>query len=108
MPPSTAFSMWDKLCHLGGYAMLTFCVLVGWHLTIGRLEPKHYFAVWLAGTLYACFDEITQIPVGRECDVNDWAADVVGIVAGMIAFRLGRSTLYSVWMGGDAALVGKR
>jgi VanZ family protein len=100
------FSMSDKVYHLGGYAVLTMCVLAGWELTIGRLEAKHYFAVWLTGTVYAAFDEITQIPVGRSCDINDWAADVLGIVLGIVVFRLIRMTLYRTLMNGDARALG--
>lgn len=100
------FSLADKVYHLGGYAILTMCVLAGWELTLRRLEPKHYFAVWLAGTLYAAFDEFTQIPVGRRADVNDWAADVLGIVTGIILFRLIRLPLYRLLMDRDARVLG--
>ena len=84
----------DKWLHFGGYAALTVLVLTGWELTIGALEPKHYFAVWLAGTLYGAFDEVTQTPVGRICDMNDWMADVLGVVCGLVAFRIGRAALH--------------
>ena len=97
----------DKTYHLCGYAVLTLCVLVGWELTIRRLEPKHYFAVWLVGILYAAFDEVTQIPVGRSCDVNDWAADVLGIVGGILVFRMIRMPLYRFFIGSDALALGK-
>lgn len=84
----------DKWLHLTGYAGLTVLVLAGWELTIGVLEPKHYFAVWLAGVVYGVFDEISQTPMGRTCDMNDWMADVLGIVCGLLAFRLGRTLLH--------------
>jgi VanZ family protein len=97
----------DKIYHFGAYAVLTLCVLAGWELTIRRLEPKHYFAVWLVGTLYAIVDEATQIPVGRTADANDWAADVVGIVCGIIAFQLVRMPVYRFFIGRDVAALGK-
>ena len=100
------FTLSDKVYHLGGYAVLTLCVLTGWELTIRRLEPKHYFAVWLVGTIYAALDEITQVPVGRTADINDWAADVLGIVTGIIIFRLIRMSLYRTLMGGDVRALG--
>ena len=78
----------DKVHHFVAYALLAICVLAGWELTIGKLEPKHYFAVWLAGTLYGIVDEFTQIPVGRSCDVHDWLADVCGVVSGLIAYQV--------------------
>jgi VanZ family protein len=90
----------DKIVHFASYALLTVLVLAGWEFTIGLLEPKHYFAVWLAGTIYGAIDEITQIPVGRHGDVNDWAADVLGIIAGLLLYRVGSAALYRViaWM----------
>ena len=96
LPPGgveSAPDMSDKWIHFGGYAVLTVCVLAGWELSIGALQPKHYFAVWLAGTLYGAFDEVTQTPVGRNCDVNDWMADVLGVVCGLLAYRLGREVV---------------
>jgi VanZ family protein len=86
----------DKWLHFGGYAVLTVLVLGGWELTIGVLQPKHYFAVWLAGVMYGVFDEVSQTPVGRNCDMNDWAADVLGVVAGLLIFRLGRAAMHGV------------
>jgi VanZ family protein len=81
--------------------VLTILVLAGWEFTIGLLKPKHYFAVWLAGTVYGALDEMTQTPVNRVCDINDWLANVLGIVAGLLAFRLGRAVLYRIldWSG---------
>jgi VanZ family protein len=93
LPSQDSASFSDKWLHFGGYAVLTICVLAGWELTIGVLQPKHYFAVWLAGTLYGAIDEITQIPVSRTCDVNDWAADVLGIISGLLIYRLVRGLL---------------
>jgi VanZ family protein len=89
-------SLSDKWIHFGAYAVLTVLVLTGWELTVGILEPKHYFAVWLAGALYGVFDEVSQTPVGRSCDMNDWLADVLGIVCGLVAFRLCRAVLHRI------------
>ena len=97
----------DKWLHFGGYAVLTIVVLAGWELTIGTLQPKHYFAVWLAGTLYGAFDEITQTPVGRSCDINDWMADVLGIVCGLLAYRLGRAAVLRIFAGRSPLSAGK-
>jgi VanZ family protein len=103
--PNHGFSMIDKVEHFASYGMLTMIVLVGWELTIGVLQAKHYFAMWLAGTLYATFDELTQIPVGRRCDINDWAADILGIVVGLVAFQMLRGPLYRMLFVGDALRV---
>lgn len=86
MPHQVA--LFDKLVHCLVYMTLTFSALTSWELTIGQLRPHHYFTVWLVGTLYGAFDEVTQIPVGRHADVNDWFFDVAGIVLGLTAYRL--------------------
>lgn len=78
----------DHVLHFAAYMALTICLLASWELSTGILQPQHYFSVWLFGTLYGAFDEITQIPVGRVCDGMDWLADVVGIVAGLTIYRM--------------------
>ena len=88
----------DKLIHLWAYAILTFAVMLGWEMTVGALQAKHYFAVWLVGVVYGMFDEATQIPVGRTADMNDWLADVAGIVLGLIAFRICRIWVYRIFV----------
>jgi VanZ family protein len=86
----------DKLIHCLVYMALAFSVLTSWELTVGQLRPQHYFTVWLVGTLYGAFDEITQIPVGRHADVNDWFFDIAGIVFGLTAYRLFSPIMYRV------------
>jgi VanZ family protein len=106
--PEGAVGESDKLYHFGGYFALTLLVLAGWELTIGVLEAKHYFALWLVGILYAAFDEFTQIPVGRDCDPNDWMMDVLGVVAGVVVFQFVRRALYRVLsLRGDRLSLGK-
>ncbi len=84
----------DKLFHFAGYLALTVSLLTSWELTTGILRPQHYFTVWLLITLYAAFDEVTQIPVGRTCDGLDWLADIAGIVVGLTLFRISRPLIY--------------
>lgn len=98
---SSVFS--DKWVHCGGYLVLTLCVLAGWELTIGKLYPRHYFAVWLAGVVYGAFDEWTQLSVGRTCDMNDWAADTIGVVSGIIIYQMLRPLLFAI-VGRNAAV----
>jgi VanZ family protein len=86
----------DKLFHFGAYLTLTVCLLASWELSRGTLQASHYFMVWLFGTLYGIFDEVTQIPVGRTCDGYDWLADVAGIVVGLILFRVASSLVSRV------------
>ncbi|MEM9659906.1 MAG: VanZ family protein [Planctomycetota bacterium] len=91
----------DKWYHLGAYLTLTMTVLLCWELTAGLLKARHYFSVWLAGTFYAAFDEYTQIPVGRTCDMLDWVADVVGILCGIVAFQTWRGWIYALVDAGE-------
>ncbi len=84
----------DKFAHCLAYMVLSLSVLVSWDLSIGRLQPHHYFTVWLVGTLYGAFDEITQIPVGRHCDAYDWLCDIAGIILGLTLFRIFRPLLF--------------
>lgn len=75
----------DKTLHYAAYAGLTF-LMAAWFsarqaLTVRRLLPI-IFAAWLYGAL----DELTQIPVGRTCDVFDWVADAVGALTGLGMF----------------------
>jgi VanZ family protein len=86
----------DKWAHFSGYLLLTTLVLAGWELTTGTLHPRHYFAVWLAGVVYGAFDEWTQIPVWRTCDMSDWAADVLGVTMGVVVYQLLRPLLFAV------------
>ncbi len=83
----------DKLLHFVAYLSLAYAALVSWDLAIGPLRPAHYFTVWLVGTLYGAFDEITQIPVGRHGDIHDWLYDVMGVVFALILFRVTRPAL---------------
>ena len=92
----------DKWAHFGAYLFLCVLVLAGWELTIGKLQPRHYFAVWLAGVVYGAFDEWTQIPVGRTCDMSDWAADVIGVTLGIVVYQMLRPLLFAV-VGRDKA-----
>jgi VanZ family protein len=91
----------DKWAHFNGYLLLTTLVLAGWELTIGTLHPRHYFAVWLAGVVYGAFDEWTQIPVGRTCDMSDWAVDVLGVTGGIVVYQMLRPLLFALTGRGD-------
>jgi VanZ family protein len=76
----------DKLAHLGAYAALAFLIATTWQLAAGVLIGRHLVLVWLAVALYGVLDEVTQLLVGRDCSIGDWAADVLGAAAGLVAF----------------------
>ena len=96
LPPfgPQGISHMDKMMHFSAYLILTTSLLASWELSSGLLQPNHYFMVWLMVILYGLFDEITQIPFGRQCDGLDWLADMTGTVAGLIVFRAVRPWMY--------------
>ena len=100
--PETVSHM-DKVLHFSAYLLVTTCLLASWELATGILQPAHYFAVWLAVILYGLFDELTQIPFGRQCDGYDWLADVIGVVAGLICFQIARPLMYRLLGAAPAA-----
>jgi VanZ family protein len=97
-PLAVEISASDKTIHFWAYLSLSLFLLTSWELTIGRLRQVHYFTVWLGCTLYGAFDELTQIPVGRTCDSMDWLFDVMGVVTGLILFRVARPLIYRAAM----------
>ena len=94
----------DKLHHFAAYLVLAF--LLGGTLWMvfparRRLMP---ILVVLAAMAYGAFDEFTQIAVGRDCELNDWLADVAGAAcAGATLYLL---QIYLLRRGRAAAAAG--
>jgi len=80
----------DKFAHFGAYFTLALLVATTWQLAGGFLSPRHLVFAWIAVVAYGAVDEITQIPVGRDCDIWDWTADACGAAAGLLIFVLAR------------------
>ena len=80
----------DKLLHLTAYGGLAFLICLNWSLRrpLGWRQGAIVLAL-LAG--FGALDEVTQIPVGRDCDLFDWTADVTGATAGVGLFLLAAS-----------------
>ena len=78
----------DKLIHFGAYAIFAFLLAMAWQASAGKLNKYHLWVVWLALCIYAAFDELTQIPVGRHASFEDWLADAVGAAVGLAVFLL--------------------
>ncbi len=84
----------DKFLHATAYAGLSF--LLVW--AIPRRTAKSAVRYLLAGIVaiaYASIDELTQIPVGRTADWDDWYADLFGIAIGLASFAVARK-IYKV------------
>jgi VanZ family protein len=78
----------DKWLHFGAYAGLG--LLLSATLNLWRPCERagcHGVTVILVGALYGVADEWLQGFVGRDPDVLDWRADVLGIVFGTAVFH---------------------
>jgi VanZ family protein len=78
----------DKLVHLGAYAGLAILVALNWRLR-RAFGLRQALVVLIALTALGAVDEVTQIPVGRQCEFYDWTADVTGAAAALITFLAG-------------------
>lgn len=71
----------DKVAHVVCFALLAFLF---WRFAETFRKPAPPWLVWLTLAwlgLYAALDEWTQGFVGRGTDVQDWLADMLGIMA---------------------------
>lgn len=85
----------DKLTHFGCYAL--FAALLCWAFDERRqLFPEAWPRSRLVGLLgviallaaYGIIDEQTQPWTGRDCNLRDYIADMIGAVSGTIAYVL--------------------
>ncbi|MGH7199897.1 MAG: VanZ family protein [Planctomycetaceae bacterium] len=74
----------DKVMHLTAYAGLSV-LLMAWIWSTRAVRPKHFLAVWVIVACYGVTDELLQGLVGRQMDVKDWLADIVGAGLGLTA-----------------------
>jgi VanZ family protein len=78
----------DKTAHFVSYGLLAVGVIVSLRLRDrgGGGDPAvKVLAVLL---VYGVVDELTQIPVGRSCEMADWYADAAGAAAGVVLVSL--------------------
>jgi len=90
----------DKTAHLVSYFLLACALMVS--LTLSRRsrwradDPAVLVLVMLM--LYGAIDEISQIPVGRSCEMADWCADIAGAAAGVVLVSLAtRRWRWGLW-----------
>ena len=79
----------DKVIHAGCYAVLA------WLALRAMAGLGHHGVWWTVGTVlvllaYGALDEWSQQIVRRTPDVEDWAADAVGILAGAFLWHIRR------------------
>jgi VanZ family protein len=71
-------NLWDKLEHFLAFGCLGGLL----YITLWILRPRTlrlWLIVMLIAMAYGAIDEISQIPVGRDCSIRDWTADVLGM-----------------------------
>ncbi len=83
----------DKVEHATAYAALALLLATTWELAVGRLNSRHLAMAWFGIVLYGAFDEVSQIPVGRDCEFWDWVADASGAAVGLLLFVVLRKIL---------------
>lgn len=83
------FIYWDKGAHWLEFMILGILLAFGFFKSIpGRLFLNSYLTIML-GILIGLTDELHQLFVpGRKCDWRDWLADVLGILVGLLFYRL--------------------
>jgi VanZ family protein len=77
----------DKLIHLGMFAPFSYLLAKGIFSNTGNLR-KCLFVSGLIGTVYAIFTELMQYCIipGRNGNIYDAIADIVGVSIGIYAF----------------------
>lgn len=82
----------DKAAHMFVFAVLVLLLIIGF-IKQYRFRQLRYIAVRTAviiGIAYGALTELMQefIFAGRSADVWDFAANTIGVLLGVIAFRL--------------------
>lgn len=87
IPKAFEPSFSDKWQHYVGYAGLGFLLSACW-FTRRPLSWKR--AAWLSAVpaVYGAFDEVTQPLFGRDAELLDWRADIVGGVTGIALYAI--------------------
>jgi VanZ family protein len=76
----------DKVCHFSAYMILAGLIATTWQLAAGHLMSAHLRWTWAGVAIVGAIDELTQIPVGRDCSFWDWTADASGALVGLLLF----------------------
>jgi VanZ family protein len=82
----------DKILHFLAYSGLGFLMAL-WLSSKREIGLREMAAIFAIVFVYAIVDEVTQIPVGRDCEFFDAVADWVGCLIGLSAFTILRHTV---------------
>lgn len=91
LPGSSTIVSIDKILHFCGYLGLGFLLSLLIVTSAARRGESELFALRKRGYLvllviaaYAIFDELTQLLVGRSCELLDGTADLLGALCGVL------------------------
>jgi VanZ family protein len=85
----------DKLAHATAYLGLSFLLSLT-AASLGQLNLRGSVVIVAIAALYGTFDELLQIPCGRDAEYGDWIADMCGTAVGVTACLLLRSIYRAV------------
>jgi VanZ family protein len=85
----------DKLAHATAYLGLSFLLSLT-ASSLGQLNLRGCVVIVAIAALYGTFDELLQIPCGRDAEYGDWIADMCGTAVGVTACLLLRSIYRAV------------
>jgi len=85
-------NIWDKLEHLLAYGCLGGLLFLTLWLVRPRLAQLG-IVVLAIGMMYGAIDEWLQIPVHRDCDLQDWFADTSGVAIAVVCLTWLRARL---------------
>ncbi len=87
--PTVRIHYADKIFHFGAYAGLAF--LLAWAIpNSSRYRFAHVCLAALLAISYGAIDECLQIPVGRTAEFQDWLADALGAIVGVLCYGVTR------------------
>ncbi len=79
----------DKLAHGAAYTILGFLLAFGFFRSLRATLKTCLAGVLVTGMSLGILDEVHQIFVpGRTADLRDAAADTIGVILGLILYRL--------------------
>jgi VanZ family protein len=86
--PDYPWLTFDKLLHFTEYGILGLLVTHAWRSCRSHL-PRFSIRILLPSSLFAALDELYQMLIpGRLCSIQDWLADVAGIIVGSLLYSL--------------------
>ncbi len=94
LPPGNVphFRTSDKTLHFLSYGFLSGCLYLA--LWLGGMPVKRTaLLVLFCAASFGVFDEILQVPVGREPELMDWVVDVAAAIVAVACFSIARLVL---------------